>query len=150
MIPMILLSMTLVGLLCVLAYRLAVYALPFMLGLAAARFAYDTGSGLIGAGIVGFVAGAISVSLLRLLFLRLRAPILRGLAAMIFVIPAAIAGYQLVSGVTQDAVPSEIWRQIFCGMGGLVVGLSAFVRLASPADIRTGKSRNSPQYHPSE
>jgi len=129
MIPMILLSMTLVGLLCVLAYRLAVYALPFMLGLAAARFAYDTGSGLIGAGIVGFVAGAISVSLLRFLFFRLHAPVLRGLVAMIFVIPAAIAGYQLVSGVTQGAVPSEIWREIFCGMGGVIVGLSALARL---------------------
>jgi len=130
MIPMILLGVTLVGLLCVLAYRLATYALPFMLGLAVARFAYGTGSGLIGAGVVGFVAGVVSVGLLRLLFSRLRVPILRGLVAMVFVIPAAIAGYQLVSGVTQDAVPSEIWREIFCGMGGLVIGLSAFARLA--------------------
>ena len=130
MIPMILLGVTLVGLLCVLAYRLATYALPFMLGLAVARFAYGTGSGLIGAGVVGFVAGVVSFALFRLLFCRLRVPILRGFVALIFVIPAAIAGYQLVSGVTQDAVPSEIWREIFCGMGGLVIGLSAFARLA--------------------
>ncbi|OIQ93619.1 hypothetical protein GALL_244670 [mine drainage metagenome] len=140
MIPMILLGMTLVGLLCVLAYRLATYALPFMLGLAVARFAYATGAGLIGAGIVGFVAGTASFGLLRLLFCRLRAPILRGLVALIFVIPAVIAGYQLVNGVTRDVVPSEIWRQIFCGMGGLVVGLSTLARLAPPADIGTGKT----------
>jgi len=99
MIPMILLGMTLVGLLCVLAYRLATYALPFMFGLAAARFAYATGSGLIGAGVVGFVAGAVAFGLLRLMFSRLRVPILRGLVALIFVFPAAIAGYQLVNGV---------------------------------------------------
>jgi len=140
MIPMILLGVTLVGLLCVLAYRLATYALPFMLGLAVARFAYGTGSGLIGAGVVGFVAGVVSVGLLRLLFSWLRVPILRGLVAVIFVIPAAVAGYQLVNGVTRDAVPSEIWRQIFCGLGGVVVGLSAFARLAPPADIGTGKT----------
>ena len=140
MIPMILLGRTLVGLLCVLAYRLATYALPFMFGLAAARFAYATGSGLIGAGVVGFVAGAVAFGLLRLMFSRLRVPILRGLVALIFVFPAAIAGYQLVNGVTTDAVPSEIWRQIFCGMGGLVVGLSALARLAPPADIGTGKT----------
>ena len=143
MIPMILLGITLVGLLCVLAYRLATYALPFMLGLAAARFAYDSGSGLIGAGIVGCVAGVASFGLLRLLFVRLRMPILRGLVAVIFVIPAAVAGYQLVNGVTRDAVPSEIWRQIFCGMGGLVVGLSAWARLASPADSGIGKTDSS-------
>jgi len=140
MIPMILLGVTLISLLCVLAYRLATYALPFMLGLAVARFAYATGSGLIGAGIVGFVVGAASVGLLRLLFCRLRVPTLRGLVALIFVIPAAIAGYQLVNGVTMNAVPSEIWRQIFCGLGGLVVGLSALARLASPADIGAGKT----------
>ena len=38
-----------VVLLCVLAYNLAVYALPFFVGLAAAQFAYETGAGLIGA-----------------------------------------------------------------------------------------------------
>lgn len=146
MIPMILLGMTLVGVLCVLAYRLATYALPFMLGLAVARFAYGTGSGLIGAGVVGFVAGAVAFGLLRLLFVWLRVPILRGLVAVIFVIPAVIAGYQLVNGLTRDVVPSEIWRQIFCGMGGLVVGLSAWARLGQPVDSGTGKN-SSPQDH---
>ena len=135
MIPMTLLGVTLIGLLCVVAYRLATYALPFMLGLAAARSAYGTGSGLIGAGIVGLVAGVISVCLLRFLFFKLHVPILRGLVLVIFVVPAAIAGYQLVFGVTRGAIPSEIWRQIFCGMGGLVVGLSALARLVPPADM---------------
>ncbi|WP_171982330.1 hypothetical protein [Roseomonas mucosa] len=37
--------------LCVLAYTLAVYALPFMLGVEVARWAYASGSGLIGAGL---------------------------------------------------------------------------------------------------
>ncbi len=46
-----LMSVALVGILCVVAYTLATYALPLMLGFAAARFAYHTGSGLIGAGL---------------------------------------------------------------------------------------------------
>ena len=46
-----LMSVVLITMLCVAAYALAVYALPFMLGLTAAQFAYQTGSGLIGAGL---------------------------------------------------------------------------------------------------
>ena len=51
-----LMSVILIAMLCTVAYTLAVYALPFMLGLTAAQFAYHTGSGLIGAGLVGLVA----------------------------------------------------------------------------------------------
>ena len=41
MIALIVMSMVLIGALCVLAYRLAVYALPVMLGIEIARFAYQ-------------------------------------------------------------------------------------------------------------
>ena len=51
-----LMSVVLIAGLCVLAYTLATYALPFMLGVTAAQFAYQTGAGFIGAGLVGFVA----------------------------------------------------------------------------------------------
>ena len=53
MVAVMLMSVALVAVLCVVAYKLAVYALPFMLGLTAAQFAYQTGSGVIGAGLVG-------------------------------------------------------------------------------------------------
>jgi len=52
-IAVMLMSVALIAGLSVLAYTLAVYALPFMLGVEAARFAYATGSCLIGAGLVG-------------------------------------------------------------------------------------------------
>ncbi len=58
MIALIAVIVMLIGMMCVLAYTLAIYALPFMLALAAMRFAYGTGAGRIGAGIVGIVAGA--------------------------------------------------------------------------------------------
>jgi hypothetical protein len=126
-------SVVLVGSLCVVAYTLATYALPFMFGLAAARFAYDTGSGLIGAGLVGLVAGAATFGLLALLFATLRSSILRLIVALVFTAPAAMAGYMLVHGVTRDAVPSEIWRRTFCVIGSAFVGVSALMRLAAPA-----------------
>lgn len=136
MIAVILLTVPLVIMLCVLAYLLATFALPFMLAVEAARFAYATGAGWIGAGIVGFIAGVASFGILAFLFATLRAPILRVAVAQIFATPAAVAGYALVHGVTREAVPSEIWRQIFCIAGGMFVGCSALARLADPSLFR--------------
>lgn len=129
MIAVMLMSVGLIVGLCVLAYTLAVYALPFMLAVEAARFAYATGSGLIGAGLVGLVAGAAAYGLLVFAFTSLRSPVPRLIVALVFAAPAAVAGYALVNGVTGDAVLSEGWRQIFCAIGGAVVGVSALVRL---------------------
>lgn len=136
MVAVMLMCVALIGILCVVAYTLATYALPFMLGLAAARFAYDTGSGLIGAGLIGLVAGAASFGFLVVLFATLRPPNLRLIVALVFAAPAAIAGYTLVHGVTRESVPSEIWRQIFCVIGGALVGISALTRLTAPLKAR--------------
>ncbi|HLP68912.1 MAG TPA: hypothetical protein VK181_15460 [Rhizobium sp.] len=137
MVAVMLMSAVLIAGLCVLAYTLAVYALPFMLGVAPAQFAYHTGAGFIGAGLVGFAAAVAAFDVLALLFDTLRSPILRLIVALVFAAPAAVAGYALVHGVTKEAVPSEIWRQIFCIMGGVFVFVSALLRLAMPAAPRS-------------
>ena len=131
-----LMSVALVGILCVVAYTLATYALPLMLGFAAARFAYHTGSGLIGASFIGLIAAAAAFGLFSVLFATLRSPILRLIVALVFAAPAAIAGYALVHGVTYEAISSAIWRQIFCFGGGALVGLSALMRLAGSSFVR--------------
>lgn len=133
MIAVIVMTVPLVIMLCVLAYRLATFALPFMLALEAVHFAYATGAGWIGAGVVGFFAGVASFGILAFLFATLRPPILRLAVAVVFVAPAAVAGYALVHGVTREVVPSEVWRQIFCIAGGILVGCSALARLADPS-----------------
>lgn len=133
MIAIIVATIMLIGMMCVLAYTLAIYALPFMLAIAATRFAYGTGAGWIGAGVVGLVAGAASFGILTFLFALLRAPILRLALALIFAAPAAVAGYALVHGVTAEAVPSSVWRQIFCLAGGAFVGAATAIRLATSA-----------------
>ncbi|WP_347881141.1 hypothetical protein [Agrobacterium sp. GD03992] len=123
-----LMTVALVAGLCVLAYTLAFYALPFMLGVEVARWAYASGSGLIGAGLVGLVTGAVAYGLLIVLFMAVRPPILRLAVALAFAVPAAVAGYAMVHGITREAVPSEVWRTIFCLIGGGVTGLSALMR----------------------
>lgn len=130
---MIVLAIVLVCGMALLAYRLATFAMPFMLAIEAARFAFATGAGWIGAGIVGFLAGVAAFGILSFLFATLRAPILRLAVAVVFAAPAAVAGYALMHGVTREAVPSEVWRQIFCIAGGIFVGCSALARLADPS-----------------
>jgi len=133
MIALIVVTIMLIGMMCVLAYTLAIYALPFMLALAAARFAYSTGAGWLGAGIVGLTAAAASFGILAFLFAMVRAPILRIVVAVLFAAPAAVAGYALVYGITAEAVPSPVWRQVFCIAGGALVGAAAMMRLAASA-----------------
>lgn len=130
MVAVMFMSVALVALLCVLAYNLAIYALPFFVGLTAAQFAYETGAGLIGAGLVGLFSAGAAFGILAGLFEAIRSPIIRLIVALIFAAPAAFAGYALVHGVTKEAVPSDVWRQIFCIAGGAFVGISALIRLA--------------------
>ncbi|HVI53179.1 MAG TPA: hypothetical protein VM661_18375 [Candidatus Sulfotelmatobacter sp.] len=133
MIVLMLMTVALVAGLCVLAYTLAVYALPLMLGVEVAHWAYASGSGLIGTGLVGLIAGAVAYGLLIVLFMAARPPILRLAVALVFAAPAAVAGYALVHGITREAVPSEVWRTIFCLIGGGVTGASALMRLVASA-----------------
>ena len=139
MVTVMLMSVVLIAGLCVLAYTLAIYPLPFMFGLTAAQFAYQTGSGLIGAGLVGLVAAGAAFGILALLFDSLRSPILRLIVALVFAAPAAVARYALVHGITKESVPSEIWRQTFCIVGGGFVGISALMRLAAPEGVQTAR-----------
>jgi hypothetical protein len=136
MVALLIMSTVLIGTLCVVAYRLAVYALPVMLGFEVARFAHETGTGIVGAGIVGLIAGAVGFGLLSAVFVSVKSPVARIFIGLVFALPAAGAGYALVSGVSASTVPSEVWRQIFCIVAGVLVGAAAFTRLAIPAHAR--------------
>lgn len=131
MIIVIVLGVLMIGLMGVLAHRLAIYVLPALLALGVAHIAQGTGAGWMGAGIAGLMAGSLSFGALAVLFATARTPILRAVVALIFVGPAAAAGYFLVSGMTDGVVTSALWRHALCLAGGAFVGRSAFARLAT-------------------
>jgi hypothetical protein len=133
MIIAIIASVVLIGMLCMLFFTLASYALPFMLGLEVARFAYHSGSGFLGAVLVGIIAGVLVFGLAFLLLGIVRSPGLQITVALVYTAPAIVAGYALVYGITREYVPSDIWRQLFCIVGGLFVGFSALLRLMAAA-----------------
>jgi hypothetical protein len=119
------------GTMLVLLFMLAIYAVPFFVGLTVGIWAFETGAGVIGAILVGIVAGVVALFAAQLLFASVRSLALRAVIALLFAAPAAVAGYHAVLVISALFVPSEAWRHVFAAIGGLAVGVSAAVQLAA-------------------
>ena len=122
------------GFLCWLLFTLAVYATPFFVGVTAAFAAFNHDTGVIGALIVGLAASVVTLVACRVAFAVAKSPAVRGAIALVFAAPAAVAGFHATLGLAQIGVSSEIWRDVFAVIGGVLVGCTAFVRLAHTAD----------------
>jgi hypothetical protein len=143
----ILLNIAGLGVVCWALLALAIYALPFFIGMTAGLYAYRIGIGPITAIIVGFVAGAFGLAVGRCLFSAARSPIVRLVVALLFAIPAAWAGYEVALNFAGMGIPSEGWREAFALVGAVVIGGIAWARvtiLATPA-FREGVSGGSAQ-----
>jgi hypothetical protein len=140
-----------IGLFCWLIFTLAVYALPFFVGLTAGSAALLGGAGVIGALFVGIVAGALTLATGEIAFAVVRPLILRAAIATAFAVPAAIAGYHAVLGLLQIGVPSLMWREVFAWIGAIFIGGVAWARmtaLAEPLPLRTGGPARNSLSHP--
>src|SRR5258708_6794691 len=93
--------------LCWLLFALAVHALPFFVGLSAGLAAYHSGSGPIGAVIVGTLTGTITLLLGQIAFAKMRSPLIRTAVALFFAAPAALAGYHAALSLAHVAIPGE-------------------------------------------
>jgi hypothetical protein len=97
----ILLNVAGLGACCWTLFTLAVYALPFFIGMTVGIFTYQIGIGLIGAIVIGFFAGALGLLAGQYIFSVARSPIIRLLVALLFAVPAACAGYSVTFGLAQ-------------------------------------------------
>ena len=138
-----------IGLFCWLIFTLAVYALPFFIGLTAGMAAFHSGGGVIGALLVGIVVGALTLGIGQISFAVVRPLVLRATIAAAFALPAAIAGYHAVLGLSQIGVPSLVWREVFAWIGALFIGGTAWGQMtvfAEPFPLRpSGTSQSEPQ-----
>lgn len=125
-------SIAAIGVICCLLFYLAVYALLFA-GVTAGVWAYGTGAGWLGGIAVGAVAGLATLLAGHLLLAFVRPLWLRLVIAAAFVAPAAIAGYHATHGIVKHTMPSETWQVVFSVLGAVVVGITAFARLATLA-----------------
>ena len=144
---LILLAISLTIALCVIAYNFAIYALPFMVGLTAFQYVYGMEAGFLLSALAALGAALLSVALVIAVVGFAKNPALRLIALAVFAVPAMIAGYALVHGVTKnfdDSAPvctvglpascSEEWRSHRCNGQGL---RSAFPRCGSRSSADT-------------
>ncbi len=123
------LSVVGLGFFCWLLFTLAVYALPFFAGLTAGLAAFHSGAGVIGALIVGVLAGGATLAIGQIAFATVRTPLIRVLIGLLYAVPACIAGYHASLGLAEIGVPSEGWREAFAIVGAVLVGATAFARM---------------------
>lgn len=114
---------------CVIAWNLAIYALPFMVGLTAFQHASAAGGGVLMSGLAAIGAAFASVLLVLLILGFAKNPFLRLMALAVFAVPAVIAGYTLVYGITHNVIDSGLALNLLCGASGLIVGIAAMVNL---------------------
>jgi hypothetical protein len=138
------------GALCWLLFSLAVYALPFCVGMTIAFAALHGGSGVALAFGAGALAAGITLALGRIAFAAARPPLIRAAIGLLYAIPAALAGYHLSHGLAGISLTDEGWRAAFALVGAGLIGATAFSRMAlvaPPAAWRgLGASAHSPSF----
>ncbi len=101
----ILLNIVGLGVVCWALFTLAIYALPFFVGMTAGIYTYQTGIGPFGAIVVGFVAGGFDIRARAVRFSVARSPIVRLVIGLLFAVPAACAGYEVTLALLISAFP---------------------------------------------
>jgi hypothetical protein len=126
----IILGVAAIGFLCWILFSLAVYALPFFAALSAGMWAYHINAGPVGAILVGIVAGAATLVAGQVAFAFVRSTWIRIAIALLFAAPAAFAGYYATFGLAKLTIPSGAWQVAFSIFGAIVVGITAWTRMA--------------------
>jgi hypothetical protein len=126
--------------LCWLLFALAVHALPFFVGATAGVAAYHSGSGPIGAILVGSMASGVTLVIGQVALMLSRSSVIRAAVALLFAIPAGVAGYHAALGLALIAIPSEGWRHTLAVTAAIIIAATAWARmtLSGPPDARPG------------
>ena len=133
-----------IGFFCWLLFTLAVFALPVFAGLMVGMWAFHTGAGALGGIIAGILAGGATFGVGQLAMAFLPWAWLRLLIILLFVAPAAVAGYSATHGIAQMAMPSPTWQTVFSVIGAIAVSVTAFVRftgMTPPGPTQRGMAR---------
>ena len=117
------------GVFCWLLFTLAIYALPFLAGLTAGLAAFDSGGGVVGALIVGFLAGGATLALGQIGFATTRTPLIRAIIGLLYAVPATVAGYQVSFALAGVGMSTGEWQTAFAVVGAVLSGVTAFSRM---------------------
>ena len=114
-------------------FTLAVYALPFFVAVTVGTYVYDTDAGLFAAFASAFFAGAVTLVLGQIAFATIRSVSIRIALGAIYALPAGIAGFHAIKGLSGIGGAGETWTLVSAGIGAIVVGAMAWARVVALA-----------------
>lgn len=120
-----------IGALCWLLFSVAIYALPCAAGFWTFLTVYHMAAGPFSAIIAGLTVGALTFAAGQYVFTSSRSVMFRSLIALIFAVPAAVAGYSVSAGLIGIGISSHAWVVAFGIIGGLTASATAWIRLAA-------------------
>jgi hypothetical protein len=118
------------GAICWVLFNLAVYALPFAIGLASGMYLYETGQGVFLSILAGLFIGGLVAALGEFAFDRIRSVPLKLTIGLIYAIPAGIAGFHAAKGLAELGGAGAVAIIILSWLGALVVGGTAWARVS--------------------
>ena len=133
-------ALTALAALCWLLFHLATLALPLAVGISAAMLAHQSGAGMLGAGLVGFLVGVVTLSAGQFLFASMRSPALRAVIVALFAAPAAVVGYSVVHRIVSAGDATDAWSIAFGVVGALITGGVAVAKVSALTPDDPGKA----------
>lgn len=135
-------SMFGLGVLGWIVFNLAVYALPFAIGLTSGFYVYETGNGVFLSLLAGLLVSGIAVVLGELAFEHVRFSILRLVIGLIYAVPAGVAGFHAAKGLSSFSGSGDTTIMLLSWIGALIVGGAAWARVSGWAE--TGSFEHHP------
>jgi len=114
-------------------FVLAIYALPFFVAVTVGMYVYESDAGLVAAFVSAFVAGGATLVAGQVAFATIKSVPVRLAIGAFFAAPAGIAGYHAIKGLSELGGAGETWTLVFAWIGAIVVGATAWARIASLA-----------------
>lgn len=114
-------------------FTLAVYALPFFVAVTVGMHVYDSEAGLLAAFAAAFISGAVTLLAGQIAFATIRSVPVRLAIGALYAAPAGIAGYHAIKGLSEIGGAGETWALVFAWIGAVIVGATAWARIASLA-----------------
>jgi len=130
-----------IGFFCWLLFTLAVFALPFFVGLTIGTWTFHTGAGVLGGAVARLMAGGATICIGQLALAFLPWTWLRILIILIYVAPATFAGYSATHGIAQMGISSPPWQTVFAVVGTVAVSNTALVRFTGMAADEPARQR---------
>ena len=146
------LSLLGLGVICWVLFNLAVYALPFFVAVTVGHTLYTWEVDLMGAIAAAFIAGAATLIFGQIAFATIRSTPVRLTLGAIYALPAGIASFHAIKGLSGMGGAGETWTLVFAGIGAVVIGVTAWGRVAALAgpenEARSTQGTGPAQYQP--